>query len=154
VSQEAGAATGGSEPPGVSDVVQAMAVAQPSARPGPARRLPSAGALDARRPLDLRAWAPPTRYPAAPEVLAAQMQRTFGTAAGDVAITPDSTRPLAAQAEGVAVGEQVYIAPGFYDLTTVEGHERLGHEVAHVLQQRRGRDLPARLGVGERVGLE
>ena len=90
----------------------------------------------------------------ATRALAAQMRRTFGRAASDVSITTNSTRALNAGAEGATVGEQVYIAPGYYDLTTIEGRERLGHEVAHVLQQRRGRDLPARLGAGERAKLE
>ncbi len=198
--EDADAATGRSELPGANAVMRAMAALQHSVLPEQAKPLPPAVPSPARRPLDLRLWAPPTQKPAAPEVqsvvaerrdppraaettgqgvtealatadpangvaaqlragraaesLAAQMRRTFGGAAVDVAIAPNSTRPLAAGAEGVAVGEQVYIAPGFYDLTTPEGRERLGHEVAHVLQQRRGRDLPARLGAGERAGLE
>jgi hypothetical protein len=195
---ERNVATAGAELPGVNEVMRAMAALQPSVRPEPATLLPPALQSYARRPLDLRVWTPPTRQPAAPEVpsagaerrdplqpadmptrgvaeapvaadramavaaraggaaasLAAQMRRTFGVAAGDIAITPDSPRPLAAGAEGVAVGEQVYIAPGYYDLTTTAGRERLGHEVTHVLQQRRGRDLPGWLSASERAGLE
>lgn len=48
----------------------------------------------------------------------------------------------AAQAMGAlafTLGETLYFAPGLYDPTTREGLELLGHELAHVVQQRDGR---------------
>jgi hypothetical protein len=135
---DAAAANAGTELPGAAEVTAALQ-ALGQATPAPAV---SPGHDDPRRP-DLGRWS-----------LEAQMRRTFGGAARGVAISADSTRPLAAGAEGVAIGEQVYIAPGYYDLTTTTGRERLGHEVAHVLQQRRGRDLRARITSRERAGLE
>lgn len=145
VPEGAGAATDRSELPGASEAMRAMAALQHPVQPEQAGPLPLAVQPNVRRPLGAGGAA---------ELLAAQMRRTFGATGGDVPIATDSPRPLAAGAEGVAVGEQVYIAPGFYDLTTPEGRERLGHEVAHVLQQRRGRDLPGRISDGERTGLE
>ncbi|GEM_PF-3753017 len=47
-----------------------------------------------------------------------------------------------AQAMGAlafTLGETLYFAPGLYDPTTREGVELLGHELAHVVQQRDGR---------------
>jgi hypothetical protein len=124
------------------DQLRAAARIEPSASRAPTvADATRPGAADARA-----AWDAAT--------LVAQMRRTFGAAASDVPIATDSARAQAAGAEGVAIGEKVYIAPGYYDLTTAAGRERLGHEVAHVMQQRRGRDLPARLGTGDRAGLE
>jgi Domain of unknown function (DUF4157)/Novel toxin 15 len=146
------AARSGLELPAAHDAIRAMAGWPQGWPQGLPPELADPTLLSqARAPLDPRLWAPPSRQPA---LLAAQMRRTFGATAGDISITADSTRPLAAGAEGVTVGEQVYIAPGYYDLTTLEGRERLGHEVAHVLQQRRGRSLPNQLRDGERAGLE
>jgi uncharacterized protein DUF4157 len=88
------------------------------------------------------------------DALAAQLRSTFGPTAADVTITPDSTQPLAAGAEGVTIDEKVFLAPGRYDLGSTAGKERIGHEVAHVVQQRRGRDLRAPLAAGERAHLE
>ncbi len=47
-----------------------------------------------------------------------------------------------AQAMGAlafTLGKDIYFAPGLYDPTTREGVELLGHELAHVVQQREGR---------------
>jgi hypothetical protein len=49
--------------------------------------------------------------------------------------------PAAASLGALAftLGETLYFAPGLYDPTTREGVELLGHELAHVVQQRDGR---------------
>jgi hypothetical protein len=48
------------------------------------------------------------------------------------------------------MGTQIYFAPGLYDPGTKEGLWLLGHELAHVVQQRSGR-VPNRLGYGVAV---
>jgi hypothetical protein len=39
-------------------------------------------------------------------------------------------------------GEDIHFAPGCYDPTSVTGQKLIGHELAHVVQQRAGRTIP------------
>jgi peptidoglycan hydrolase-like protein with peptidoglycan-binding domain len=63
-------------------------------------------------------------------------ERTFGAQARDVSVGVDGGQ--AQGAEAATVGAQVFMAPGQLDTEGAEGRVRIGHEVAHVLQQRRG----------------
>lgn len=61
---------------------------------------------------------------------------TFGENVRDVPIKAGSA--VARQAEGVTVDGRVQLGPGRFDVTSFEGQVRIGHEVAHALQQARG----------------
>jgi hypothetical protein len=130
------------ELPGASDVTQSLAAllsAAPPARATP----PATGPMPARGLLDLRVWTPQGRRdvgePAAAEphattsVLRERLQHTFGGDARDVELRPDDGRVGAAEA--VTVDETVFI--GRWD--DGDALLRVGHEVAHAIQQRRGR---------------
>ena len=128
---------------GTSEVPRAVATLQDAAQPdratAPAMDVP----MPARGLLDLRAWAPPGRRDAGETAAAApgsaaialreRLQRTFGEDARDVELRPDDGR--AGTAEAVTVNETVFIGRwGDADALL-----RVGHEVAHAIQQRRGR---------------
>ncbi|HZB31743.1 MAG TPA: DUF4157 domain-containing protein [Streptosporangiaceae bacterium] len=67
--------------------------------------------------------------------LRAEMEALFGAGFTRVRVHESApTGPLA-----YARGEDVFFAPGAYDPWTPRGREILGHELAHVLQQRFGR---------------
>jgi len=53
-------------------------------------------------------------------------------------------------AVAAAMGNDLHFAPGRYQPETVAGRQLLGHELAHVVQQRAGR-VPNRLGIGTAV---
>ena len=61
---------------------------------------------------------------------------TFGENAREVPIEAESAVPR--RAEGVTVDGRVHLGPGRFDATSHEGQVRIGHEVAHALQQARG----------------
>ncbi|MBZ4416010.1 DUF4157 domain-containing protein [Myxococcus sp. RHSTA-1-4] len=64
------------------------------------------------------------------------LQRTFGPEAARIPIHPRSS--LATGARGLTVNGEVHLAPGFDDVRSADGRGRVGHEVAHALQQRAG----------------
>lgn len=68
--------------------------------------------------------------------MGARLQRTFGPVAAHIPIHPGSA--LTAGARGLTVNGEVHLAPGFSDVRGEEGRGRVGHEVAHALQQRAG----------------
>jgi hypothetical protein len=67
-----------------------------------------------------------------------RMEAFFGTSFADVRI---HVGPLAASIGAVAFtdGSNIHFAPGRYDPTTNHGQQIIGHELAHVVQQRAGR---------------
>ena len=77
-----------------------------------------------------------------PESIRRRMETLFDQSFATVRIHPD-LRVLAgavpARAAAWTIGENIYFAPGFYDAHSGSGMELLGHELAHVLQQRFGR---------------
>jgi hypothetical protein len=94
-----------------------------------------------------------TRQPL-PAAVRARMETAFGVDFSGVSVRADG----AAAAMGAAAftrGETISLHPGLYDrydLHSPEGLEVIGHELAHVLQQRAGR-VPG-TGVTEDPGLE
>ncbi len=46
---------------------------------------------------------------------------------------------MASGAEAFAAGDTLHFAPGFYNPTSAEGRALIGHELAHIVQQREGR---------------
>jgi hypothetical protein len=73
-----------------------------------------------------------------PPALRSLAERLFGQDFADVRIV---VGPQAQRLGALAFtsGSDIYFAPGQYDPTTPEGLRLLGHELAHVVQQRQGR---------------
>ena len=81
-----------------------------------------------------------------PETVRAPMERLFNTNFSGVRIFEGRT----AQALGAVAfttGNQIHFAPGKFQPGTTKGRQLLGHELAHVVQQRMGR-VPNPLGSG------
>lgn len=73
-----------------------------------------------------------------PQAVRQKMESAFGAPFGDVRIH------VGAQAASLGAiaftrGSNIYFAPGRYNPHTSQGEQLLGHELAHVLQQRAGR---------------
>jgi len=77
---------------------------------------------------------------------------SLGDGAGRIAIEIASTETKGA--EGMTVDRRVHLAPGRFDTQSYEGRVRLGHEVAHAIQQERGAGLSASLAPVHRAALE
>lgn len=74
-----------------------------------------------------------------PSDLLHKMERSFGADFSDVRIHADSAKASAVGAEAFAQGNDVHFAPGRFDPHREESQALLGHELAHVVQQRDGR---------------
>lgn len=94
---------------------------------------PAPGIADSPRPGVASRAA--TRIPL-PEGLRTRMESSFGQSFADVSILPHS--PLAQQhgAQALAMGSELHFADGQYDPESAAGWHLLGHELAHVAQQR------------------
>ena len=71
----------------------------------------------------------------------AKMERSFGTSFADVRVH-EGPQAAAMGAAAYTQGTDVHFAPGQYAPDRAEGQELLGHELAHVVQQRQGRVSP------------
>lgn len=88
---------------------------------------------------------------ALPESVRARLEAAFGADFSGVTVREEGGA-AALGAVAWARGEGIAIAPGWYDPYSPDGLEVLGHELAHVLQQRAGRVPGA--GVTEDPALE
>ncbi|MGW1997813.1 eCIS core domain-containing protein [Embleya sp. NPDC001921] len=78
------------------------------------------------------------------------MERSFGASLGDVVVHTDADAAASADrldAKAYAVGRHVVFGPGRYDPHSDAGRALIGHELAHVVQQRRGGVAPGPGGV-------
>ncbi|MYS85058.1 eCIS core domain-containing protein [Embleya scabrispora] len=78
------------------------------------------------------------------------MERSFGTSLGEVVVHTDAEAAASAErldAKAYAVGRHVVFGPGRYDPHSDAGRALIGHELAHVVQQRRGGARPGSNGV-------
>jgi hypothetical protein len=75
---------------------------------------------------------------ALPEAVQQKMETFFGASFGDVRVHVGPEAP-AIGALAFTLGSDIYFAPGQYDPVTPRGQQLLGHELAHVVQQRQGR---------------
>ena len=73
-----------------------------------------------------------------PGAVRARMETAFGADFSDVTVREDGAT-AALDAVAVTRGNQISFSPGMYDVHSPEGLEVIGHELAHVLQQRSGR---------------
>jgi ribosomal protein S18 acetylase RimI-like enzyme len=73
-----------------------------------------------------------------PPAVLAKMEAAFGA---DFSAVRVHVGPQASRIGAVAftTGEDLYFAPGRYQPESVQGQQLLGHELAHVIQQRQGR---------------
>ncbi|MEM7658942.1 MAG: DUF4157 domain-containing protein [Bacteroidota bacterium] len=69
----------------------------------------------------------------------AKMERSFGEDFSDVTIQKNSTSAENLGALAYTQGTEIHFAPGEFDQSSEKGQELLGHELAHVVQQKQGR---------------
>ncbi len=67
------------------------------------------------------------------------MEAAFGTSFSDVKIHKNSQEATKNGALAYAKGTDIHFAPGQYNMDTHLGRSLLGHELAHVIQQKQGR---------------
>jgi uncharacterized protein DUF4157 len=75
-----------------------------------------------------------------------EMEARFGEDFRDVRIHPDGAAALTARdvgAQAYTAGSHISFAPGRYDPASTGGRSLMAHELAHVVQQRRGGTAPA-----------
>lgn len=76
-----------------------------------------------------------------PEEVRLKMETAFGADFGGIRVYQDG-RAEEMGAHAFAYGEELHFAPGKLDLSSEAGLTLLGHELAHVVQQRQGRVAP------------
>ncbi|HEX4419859.1 MAG TPA: DUF4157 domain-containing protein, partial [Kofleriaceae bacterium] len=103
----------------------------------PIQRRADAGA-PATPASEARPAGPSSGGAALPEATAAKMERAFQTSFADVRVHVGDAAP-AVGARAYAQGGQLHFAPGQYAPGTERGDALIGHELAHVVQQRGGR---------------
>ena len=74
-----------------------------------------------------------------PVAVQARMERAFDADFSDVRIHANSQQAVDLGALAFAQGTEIHFAPGQYQPESHAGQEVLGHELAHVVQQRQGR---------------
>ncbi len=95
-------------------------------------------------PSDPDGQALPLQMKEAPDATGTVMQKmenAFGADFSTVQLHPDSSEATAADSLAFTQGEQIHFAPGQFRPETQSGQQLLGHELAHVVQQRKG-DVP------------
>ncbi len=102
----------------------------------PIQRRASGGPVDGGL-WELTSGAAPVGQPLDRDVQA-RMEHAFGADFSDVRVREDAGAS-ALGALAYAQGEELHFAPGQYRPASAEGLELLGHELTHVVQQRRGR---------------
>ena len=75
---------------------------------------------------------------AMPDAVLRKMEQVFKADFSDVRIY-QGTQAASIGAHAFTMGSRIYFAPGQYSPDTARGQQLLGHELAHVLQQRSGR---------------
>lgn len=76
-----------------------------------------------------------------PGALLAKMEKAFGADFSAVRVH-EGPQPARIGALAFTTGTDIYFAQGRYQPDTVRGQQLLGHELAHVIQQRQGRVRP------------
>jgi hypothetical protein len=85
--------------------------------------------------------------------VAASIARSFGINLDSLRTQLNSEAAVAFGTRAFAYGDQIHFAPGEFDRSTVEGWRIIGHELAHVVQQRLGR-VPQIAGIIDDPELE
>lgn len=71
-----------------------------------------------------------------------KMESAMNADFSDVTIHPNSDKAAKVGALAYTQGTDIHFAPGQYDPSSMEGQQLLGHELAHVIQQKAGRVRP------------
>lgn len=79
-----------------------------------------------------------------------KMEASFGADFSNVRVHTNSPQAASVGAQAFAHGTDLHFAPGAYDPSSNHGQELIGHELAHVVQQRSGRIAPQ--GKGAMLG--
>lgn len=74
-----------------------------------------------------------------PEAVQTKMESTMGADFSGVNVHKESEKATSMGALAFAQGNDVHFAPGQYNPQTQSGQELIGHELAHVVQQKEGR---------------
>jgi len=74
-----------------------------------------------------------------PSPVRSKMEAALGADFSGVRVHPRSSRAAALGALAYTQGSEIHVAPGQWAPETTRGQELLGHELAHVVQQREGR---------------
>src|SRR4029453_13184450 len=77
-----------------------------------------------------------------PSPIQPQVANSLGTDLSGVTMVPGSAAAVHIKANAFTQGETVHFAPGKYAPGTDSGRALIGHELAHVVQQRQGRVSP------------
>ncbi|WP_313537508.1 DUF4157 domain-containing protein [Sphingomonas sp.] len=120
-------------PPLAGQALQARGAPMP-----PSRALQAHGAAESFAVDPVRLGLGQGRGRPLPDAVRAKMEAAFGTDFSRVRVHEG---PQAARIGAIAftTGHDIYFAPGQYRPETVQGQQLLGHELAHVVQQRQGR---------------
>ena len=86
-----------------------------------------------------------------PKPLRAEMERTYDTDFSSVRIM-ESHVPTLNGSRAYTTGDDIHFAPGQFDPHTDNGREMIGHELAHVVQQRGGREAAVNAPLIEQAG--
>ena len=70
------------------------------------------------------------------------METTFSSDFSDVRVHTGSSKAGDVGALAYTQGSDIHVAPGQFQPHTTQGKQLLGHELAHVVQQREGRVAP------------
>ena len=73
-----------------------------------------------------------------PGQVKSKMEHSFNTDFSNVKVTPNSSMAPKVGALAFTQGNSVHFAPGQFKPNTTRGQELIGHELAHVVQQRKG----------------
>jgi hypothetical protein len=74
-----------------------------------------------------------------PQNIQAKMEGAFGADFSSVSIHQNSSQATELGALAYTQGEDIHFAPGQFDAQSHQGQSLIGHELAHVVQQRAGR---------------
>ncbi len=77
-----------------------------------------------------------------PEEVRGNLEQTLGSDLSDVRVHANSPKAPEVGALAYTQGNDIHFAPGQYNPNSSSGQELLGHEAAHVVQQREGRVQP------------
>ena len=74
-----------------------------------------------------------------PDRVRAKMEKAMNADFSKVRVHAASSKPANFKAEAYTQGENIHFKPGQYNPDTAQGQQLLGHELAHVVQQREGK---------------
>ncbi len=77
-----------------------------------------------------------------PDHVRAGMEKSFHADFSNVRVHTNSTRAVDVGAQAFTQGADIHFAPGRFSPDSSPGRKLLGHELAHVVQQRQGRVKP------------